>query len=117
MIQNGTDFDQFLPRRLAWGIVIAVLLAVALFTLPNLKFGVAEKKELDLADRNTFQQLLGMSKAELQSKFGPPTAVDKAVGTWSYQLPAPPRDMLPKPTYVGLDFDQADRCTKYWLFD
>lgn len=109
MIRHETNFADFLPRRLAWGIVIVAFLAIAIFVLPNLKSGAGAKKELDLADRNTFMQMLGMSKAEIQQKFGPPTKAGEK--EWLYQLTTEPA--ADEVEVLRVEFGNADLCQRF----
>lgn len=109
MIQSGTNLADFLPRRLAWGIVIVVLLGIAIFALPNMKFG-SGNVELNLADRNTYMQLLGMTKAEITQKFGQPKS--ESNDAWTYDLPQT------MPAAVGIEmlrieFNATDRCQRF----
>jgi len=117
MPQGGTNFADFLPRRLAWGIVIVVLLAVAIFVLPNLKFGAAAKQELDLADRNTYMQMLGLTKSEIHQKWGPPSSVDPANNEIIYKMPETGTMPGSLSTSVFITFDAKDRCTRFQVRD
>jgi len=110
MIQSGTNLAQFLPRRLAWGMVIAVLLAIVIFVLPGLKFGSASKGELNLADRNTYMSMLGRTKAEIQSKLGPPSVDGENLLFYTLSEPSPESGEL---EVLHIEFDAADHCQKF----
>lgn len=116
MIQSGTNLGDFLPRRLAWGIVIVVLLAAAIFVLPNLKFG-SGKGELNLADRNTYMQMMSLTKAEIQQEFGPPKKVDPAKNELYYDIPANENSSTKLSPCLRISFDAKDRCTSFAVED
>ncbi len=117
MMRHETNLADFLPRRLAWGIVIAVMLAVAIFVLPNLKFGGAAQREPEIGNADSYMQLLGLSKAEIQQKWGPPDSVDPASNEISYKIPE--TGMLPGSLSksIFLTFDANDRCTRFLVHD
>jgi len=117
MIQSGTNLADFIPRRLAWGIVIAVLAAITIFALPNMKFGSAAKRELNLADRNTYMQMVGLTKTEIQQKFGPPKRIDDVKNALYYDIPDNENDSSKIYTWVEISFDKTDHCTSFKVGD
>ena len=117
MIQSGADLDQFLPKRVAWGIVIIVLLAVAIFVLPNLKFGGAAKREPEIGNADSYMQLLGLSKAEIRRKWGPPDSVDTTNNEIGYKIPDTGTLPGSLSKSLFLTFDTNDKCTRFLVHD
>jgi hypothetical protein len=116
MIQSGTDLADFLPKRLAWGIVIVVLLGIAIFALPNINFGSTQ--ELNLANRKTYKLMIGMNKTEILQKFGSPKSSDQAKNELTYNMPGTGSSMpFDFSTWVVISFDANDRCTNYSILD
>lgn len=116
MIQSGTDIAQFLPRRVAWGMVIVAFLAIAVFVLPKLKFDAA-KREPEIGNADSYMQLLGLSKAEIQRKWGLPDSVDPANNEVCYEIPNTGTLPGSLSKSVFLSFDANDKCIRFLAHD
>ena len=117
MIQSGTNLGDFLPRRLAWGIVIVVLVLIVDFALPRHLFFNISKHDLNLADRNTYMQMMGMTKAEIQQKFGPPKKDDTVKNELFYDIPESGVSSVKLSSWLRISFDAQDRCTSFAVED